>query len=253
MIHVNNVSKQFKRPRKDRKEHGGSKFADAVHGVSFECIQGKTFGLIGPNGAGKTTLLRMIATMMQPTTGEITVCGMNSVKQSLEIRKKMGFLTTNTNLYEHMTSAETVKFYADINQVDQKLFKQRKDELFSLLGIHDFANKKIKGLSTGMKQKVNIARTLIHDPEILIMDEPTTGLDVMASKHITDLIQSSKRANRTVIFSTHRFNEVKLLCDDIAVMQQGKVIFNRSFSDFEETLSGDTLEEKFVTLLGETS
>ncbi|MDQ6979221.1 MAG: ATP-binding cassette domain-containing protein [Mariprofundaceae bacterium] len=245
MIQLQHVSKQFKRSRADRKKYGTA-FDDAVQDVSFHCPKGATLGLIGPNGAGKTTLLRMIAAMMQPTTGTISVAGKSCATHSASIRQQMGFMTTNTQLYEFLTADETVNFYGRINQVDESTLAQRKDELFSLLDIHAFADKRLATLSTGMKQKVNIARTLIHDPKILLLDEPTTGLDVIASRHITDLIQHSKANQRTVIFSTHRFNEVKLLCDDIVVMNHGRLSYHGRFNDFERNTVGATLEEKFI-------
>ncbi|MDQ6962756.1 MAG: ABC transporter ATP-binding protein [Mariprofundaceae bacterium] len=252
MIQLHDVCKQFKQNKKDHKKNQQT-FVKVVQNVNFQCQAGKAFALVGANGAGKTTLLRMISTMMMPSSGDIQVCGLDTRTDALAIRHRIGFLTTNTALYEHMTAYETVRFYADLFDIDAKLLKQRQDELFTLLGIHDFAHKRIKELSTGMRQKVNIARTLIHEPEILLLDEPTTGLDIIASQHIVKLIQCYKEKNTTIVFSTHHFGEIKLLCDDIAVMVQGKLEYKNSLEHFEAQVPGHSLEEKFISLQGKSS
>lgn len=247
MIQLHNVCKVFPLNRKERKKQRKT-VAQVVNNIHLSCPSGKALALVGANGAGKTTLLRMIATMMMPTSGDIEVCGLNTRTDALAIRHHIGFLTTNTALYEHMNAYETVRFYADLYDVDAKLFQQRQDELFTLLGIHNFAHKRIKELSTGMKQKINIARTLIHEPDILLLDEPTTGLDIMASQSIIELIQCYKKKQKTIVFSTHHFGEVQRLCDDIAVIVQGSLLYHDSLPQFQKQIVGESLEEKFISL-----
>ena len=223
----------------------------AVAGISFECRPGRVFTLLGPNGAGKTTALRMIATLLKPTSGSIIVGGADALKQPDEVRKKIGFLTGTTKLYERLTPDEVVKYYADLHGMDRVHYRQRKEELFELLGIHAFARRRIGKLSTGMRQKVSIARTIIHDPDIVIFDEPTVGLDVITARHVIDLIRSSKHSGKTVLFSTHIMGEVSLLSDDLAIIHNGKLCFNDAYDDFRNSMKSESLEEEFIRLVEE--
>ena len=174
MISVEKLSKRFKLSRKQKQEMGStSDTVMAVSEVSFFCQPGRVFTLLGPNGAGKTTTIRMLATMLKPTSGTIKVAGFDTIKEPEKVRSKIGFLTGSTALYERLTPNEIIKYYADLHGMDSKKFKERKEELFKLLGIDEFASRRIGKLSSGMKQKVSIARTMIHDPEVVIFDEPT--------------------------------------------------------------------------------
>lgn len=253
MIAVNELWKTFKLDRQQRKETRTDSHAlNAVAGITFTCKPGRVFTLVGPNGAGKTTTLRMVATLLKPTSGSITVAGIDVALQPREVRRKIGFLTGTTRLYERLTPEEIVKYYADLHGMSTHHFTQRKDELFAILGIHEFARRRIGKLSTGMRQKVSIARTMIHDPEIVVFDEPTVGLDVITARHIIDLIRSCKEAGKTVLFSTHIMGEVSLLSDDLAIIHNGKLCYNGAFEDFRRAMQTPSIEEEFIRLVGET-
>lgn len=252
MVEVKSVSKTFKLTRQQRRELGtrdGSTTIDAVKDVSFTCKPGRVFTLLGPNGAGKTTTLRMIATMLKPTSGTIEVQGHDVLKDPESVRRSLGFLTGNTGLYDRLTPHEIVKYYADLHKMESARFKSRRDELFSLLGIEGFATRRIGKLSSGMKQKVSIARTVIHDPAVIVFDEPTASLDVIAARGIIDLIRSSKKAGKTVIFSTHRMDEVSLLSDDLAIVHNGKLLWSESYADFQKQMSTRSVEDEFIRIV----
>jgi sodium transport system ATP-binding protein len=254
MIKINNVSKVFKLSRKQIKDMGkgfSSKMLTAVDNVSLECKPGRIFCLLGPNGAGKTTLLRMIATMLKPTEGTITVNGFDTINSSKLVRENLGFMSNNTALYDRLTAEEMVKYYADLNGMTNEEFKSRKNELFTLLDIHEFASRRIAKLSSGMKQKVSIARTMIHNPQVVIFDEPTTGLDVMTSRAIIQLIRNCKNENKTVILSTHRLGEIQPLCDDLAIIHKSKLYFNDTFEAFSKNMQTENFEDEFIRLTGE--
>ena len=252
MIKVENIHKRFKLSRQQKREMGrdfeGSS-VDAVDGVSFECIPGRIFSLLGPNGAGKTTMLRMISTMLHPTSGSIQVDGFDVSKDPEKVRRSLGFLTGSTKLYHRLTANELVKYYADLHGIDRATFERRKDEIFALLDMHSFANQRIAKLSTGMQQKISIARTIIHDPSVLVFDEATAGLDVVASRGIVELIRNAKDRGKTVIFSTHRMGEVSQLSDDLAIIHKGKFLFNGTYVEFTERMMADSLEDEFIRLV----
>jgi sodium transport system ATP-binding protein len=255
MIVVENLTKTFKVSREQRREMGpgfkGSTL-DAVRDVSFSCKPGRVFTLLGPNGAGKTTTLRMIATMLKPTSGSITVAGADILRNPVEARRHMGFLTGTTGLYDRLTPDEIVRYYADLHNMDQQVYRRRRDELFTLLGIHEFARRRVGKLSSGMKQKVSIARTIIHDPQVVVFDEATAALDVVTSRSIIQLIKSCREQQKTVIFSTHRMGEVSLLSDDLALIHRGRMIYNGSFKDFQNQMQATSIEDEFVRLVEAT-
>jgi len=251
MISLNKVTKVFYPPRNLFKLRKPQETVTAVDNVSFECKPGRIFGLIGPNGAGKTTTLRMIATMLKPTSGSINMGNIDVEKSPLTIRNKLGFLSCNTGLYDRLTAEEMVKYYADLYGMDPNEYNTRKNELFSLLDIHTFADRRIAKLSTGMKQKINIARTVIHNPEVVVFDEPTSGLDIITSTNIIELIKRCKTEGKTIIFSTHRFGELKLLCDDIAIIHKGKLFYNGKYDEFESNKEADSIEDEFIRLTRE--
>ncbi len=255
MIRVENLRKDFKVTRKMRKELGGSTLVGnrirALDDVSFECRPGRVFGLLGPNGAGKTTALRMIATMLKPTAGKITVAGADVVTESQKVRDNLGFLTGNTGLYDRLTATEMVKYQADLHRMDRQLFEERRSALFRALDLEEFANRRIARLSSGMRQKVSIARTIIHDPAVIVFDEPTASLDVMTSRGIVNLIRHCRDEGKTVLFSTHIMGEVQTLCDDIAIIHNGRVFFSGSKEEFEGQMTHSTYEDEFIHLVGE--
>ncbi len=250
MIDIQNVSKAFKLSKQQRKElDTKDKEILAVDDVSFRCEPGRIFSLLGPNGAGKTTTLRMIATILKPTGGKIIVNGHDVMQQDHEVRKSIGFLTGSTGLYQRLTPNEVVQYFADLYGMDRAIFKRRRDELFSLLDMHDFAKKRIGQLSTGMKQKVSIVRTIIHDPAVVIFDEPTSGLDVITAENIIKLIKQCKDEGKTVIFSSHIMSEVDLLCDDLAIIHKGQLCYNDSMENFRKQMQSPTLTEEFIRIV----
>ena len=247
MIEVKNVSKNYQLTKKQKKELQtkiGS--VSAVSNVNFSCQPGRVFSLLGPNGAGKTTLLRIMATILKPSAGEVFVSGMSVIKNPQLVRSNIGFLTGSTNLYEKLTPVEIVTYFGELHNMPKKLLAERKEELFNKLEINDFSKKRIGQLSTGMKQRVSIARSMIHDPKVVIFDEPTSGLDVISANSIIELIKDCKKEGKTVIFSSHIMSEVDLLCDDLAIITNGKLVFNNTMEDFRSQCIGKSLTEAFI-------
>lgn len=256
MIEIQDLYKTFKLSRKQKKEldtETAGDVANAVAGISLTCQPGRIFSLLGPNGAGKTTTLRMIATLMRPTSGSIKVGGYDTQEEPIEARRRIGFLTGSTKLYDRLTPLEVVKFYADVYGVDKITFDRRVDELFTTLDMNEFAKKRIGKLSTGMTQKVSIARTMIHNPEVVVFDEPTTGLDVITSRTIIEMIRRCRDEGKTVIFSTHIMGEVNLLSDDLAIIHKGKLCYSGTYGAFKEGSQSDSLEQEFIRHLEEAS
>lgn len=250
MIVVENLIKEFSLSKKQRQEIGhNAPTIRAVDDISFTCQPGRIFSLLGPNGAGKTTTLRMIATILKPSAGNITVAG-NDVKTNPNaVRASIGFLTGSTGLYQRLTPDEVIKYFADMHGMDRGVYETRRESLFTLLGIHEFAKKKIGQLSTGMKQKVSIARTMIHDPEVVVFDEPTSGLDVITAENIITLIRDCKAQGKTVIFSSHIMSEVDLLCDDLAIIHQGRLCYASTMDQFRTRMKDYTLTEAFIRIV----
>ena len=250
MIKVEQLSKTFKLSRQQRKEmNTKSSSINAVDNISFECKPGRIYSLLGPNGAGKTTTLRMLATILKPSSGSIRVNGFDVLEEDEKVRRQIGFLTGSTGLYQRLTPNELVKYFADLYSVDPVTFKRRKEELFTLLEMHDFATKRIGHLSTGMKQKVSIVRTIIHDPSVVIFDEPTTGLDVITAANIIQLIRQCKEEGKTVIFSSHIMSEVDLLCDDLAIIHKGKLCFAATMDEFRKQMQAENLTAEFIRII----
>ena len=252
MIKVENLRKSFKLTSKQQKEFNTKDSeAKSVDGISFTCQPGKIFSLLGPNGAGKTTTLRMLSTIIKPTSGTIEVAGFNVDTQANEVRKRIGFLTGSTGLYERLTPDEILKYYADLNDVSMEHFEKRKQHYYDLLDMNDFAKKRIGQLSTGMKQKVSITRTMIHDPEVVVFDEPTSGLDVITAENIIKLISDCKAAGKTVIFSSHIMSEVDLLCDDLAIINKGKILYQDTMQNFRTNMKTANLTAEFIRIVNE--
>ncbi len=241
MIEANNLTKVFR-----DKKRGEIR---AVDGVSFRCQPGQIYGLLGANGAGKTTTLRLLATILQPTDGSARVAGFDITEQPEQVRTKIGFLSTATALYGRLTARELVEYFGRLNGLNGGALRRRTDELFALLGISDFADRRCDKLSTGMKQKVSIARTLVHDPPVMIFDEPTVGLDVMAARTIVGFIRDCRNRGKTVIFSTHVMSEAEKLCDTIAIIHNGKLLAEGSLAELRARSGLDDLEEIFVRMV----
>ena len=254
MVVVEDIVKTFTLSRQQKREmedgfQGNT--IDAVQHISFTCRPGRVFALLGPNGAGKTTALRMIATMLKPTSGRISVAGYDTVEQSHAARQNLGFLTGNTGLYDRLTPNEMVQYFADLHGLNRADYQARRDHLFGLLDMEGFADRRIGKLSTGMKQKVSIVRTIIHDPDVIVFDEPTAGLDVVTSRNIVRLIRNCRDAGKTVLFSTHRMGEVSLLSDDLAIIHKGQLRFNGTFAEFQDQMQTPTLEDEFIRIVEE--
>jgi len=223
----------------------------AVENVSFTCKPGEIYGLLGANGAGKTTTLRILATILAPSSGTANVAGFDVVREPQKVRAHVGFLSTATALYDRLTAAETVEYFGQLFGLDSATIERRTDELFKALEMDEFRDRRCAKLSTGMKQKVSIARTLIHDPPVMIFDEPTNGLDVMAARSITDFIRQCRDRGKTVIFSTHVMSEVEKLCDRIGIIHAGKMRVEGTLAEMRQNYGKDSLEEIFVEVSGD--
>jgi sodium transport system ATP-binding protein len=221
----------------------------AVDNVSFRCEPGKIYGLLGANGAGKTTTLRMLATILEPTGGTALVCGCDIVEQPEKVRASVGFLSTATALYPRLTAQEIVEYFGRLNGLDETTLKKRIDGIFGRLDMNGFRDRRCDKLSTGMKQKTSIARTLVHDPPVMIFDEPTLGLDVMTARTIIAFIRECRDQGKTVIFSTHVMSEVEKLCDVIGIIQSGKLLAEGTLQQLREKNGERDLEEIFVKIV----
>jgi sodium transport system ATP-binding protein len=221
----------------------------AVDKVTFTCKPGQIYGLLGANGAGKTTTLRMLATILEPTDGTAVVCGHDVVDEPEKVRANVGFLSTATALYPRLTSQEMVEYFGRLNGLDETRLKKRVDEIFSRLDMNSFRDRRCDKLSTGMKQKTSIARTLVHDPQVMIFDEPTIGLDIMTARTIIDFIRECRQRGKTVIFSTHVMSEVEKLCDVIGIIQSGKLLAEGSLPELRDQHKEEDLEEIFVKIV----
>ena len=243
MIEVNGLGKTF-----TDKKRG---LIRAVDGVTFNCCPGEIFGLLGPNGAGKTTILRMLATILSPTAGTATVAGFDIRTQPQSVRQNIGFLTGSAAPYERMSAREMIAYFGQLNGMAADDIRRRTRELFDELDMNDFADGRCDKLSTGQKQRVNIARTLLHQPSVLFFDEPTNGLDVVSSRTVKRAIRRCRDEGRTVVFSTHIMSEVETLCDRIAVIYQGRIAAIGSLDELRETTGKVAFEHVFLKLIGE--
>lgn len=252
MIEIVNLSKEFQLTKKQQKENNTTEStAKAVNDISFSCKPGRVFSLLGPNGAGKTTTLRMLATILKPTSGSIKICDIDILQNPEAARAKMGFLTGSTGLYERLTPNELIAYFSKLYGVADVDFEKRKNELYTLLDMHNFQDKRIGRLSTGMKQKVSICRTMIHDPEVVIFDEPTSGLDVITAENIIRLIEDCRDKGKTVIFSSHIMGEVELLCDDLAIIHEGNLIYNGTMEQFKSQMQSPNITAEFIRIVNE--
>ena len=247
MIAVEHLAKGFTLSRQQRRTLGvQGPHLRAVDDIGFRCQPGRIFALLGPNGAGKTTTLRMIATLLRPDAGRIEIAGVDALADPLAARRKLGFLTGSTKLYERLTAEETLRYYAALAGVSEPDYRRRRDALFASLGIDAFADRRVGKLSTGMQQKISIARTIIHDPEVIVFDEATSGLDVIAARAIIQFIRQCRADGKTVLFSTHIMSEVNLLADDLAIVHGGKLIYSGTLAEFTAASGERSLEEAFI-------
>ena len=221
----------------------------SVRNVSFHCGEGEVLGLLGPNGAGKTTTLRMLSTALKPDAGSVLLNGVDVLKQPVKARQQIGFLSADTGLYGKLTAFENIAYFGRLHGMKDKELKHRIDELFTLLNMHDFANRRADNMSTGMKQKTAIARAVVHSPKVVILDEPTTGLDIMTVQTVLDFIKGVKAAGTPVIFSTHHLDEVASLCDRVVVIDKGVSAFSGSIEQFTALSDTGDLRGAFLSLL----
>jgi len=218
----------------------------AVDAINFECREGEVFGLLGANGAGKTTTLRMLSTILVPSSGTATLMGHDVVKNPEGVRKNLGFYSATTALYPRLTARETIDFFARINQYPADRVKERVDYLIERFGLGKYADARVEKLSSGMKQKVSIARTIAHNPSILIFDEPTVGLDVLNALDVQESISELRNEGKTIIFSTHIMSEAERLCDRIAIIHGGHILASGTLAGLREATGQHYLEDIFV-------
>ncbi len=219
---------------------------NAVQEVDFECRSSEIFGLLGANGAGKTTTLRMISTVLQPTAGTARVLGHDVVSDPVEVRRNLGFYSASTALYPRLTARETLTLFARVNKYPAARTRDRVEEMIERFGLGEYAGARIEKLSTGMKQKVSIARTVVHDPPVLIFDEPTVGLDVLNALDLQKAIQELRDDGKAILFSTHIMSEAERLCDRIAIIDKGRIRACDDLEGLRAATSQHYLEDIFV-------
>lgn len=241
MIHVRNVTRTFK----DKKET-----IEAVKSVTFEVNKGEVVGLLGENGAGKTTLLRMISTILEPTEGTIDIDGEPITENVMHIKRRIGVLFgSETGLYERLTARENLQYFARLYKINKQETKARIEELASRFGMKDYLDRKLVGFSKGMRQKVAIARTLIHDPDVILLDEPTTGLDITSANLFRELIHQLSQEGKTIIFSSHIMEEVQDLCESILMIHKGELVYEGTLEDLYEEEETKDLNYIFMSRL----
>lgn len=223
----------------------------AVDHVSFCVRAGEIFGLLGPNGAGKTTVLRILSTVLTPTSGVAMVGGYDVLSDPAEVRRRIGFVSNNTAIYDRMTAYEMVEYFGRLHGMPRPQLRQRLETLFQQLRMNEFRDVPCGKMSTGMKQKVSIARAMVHDPPVLVFDEATLGLDVLVARNLLTVIRELREAGKCLIFSTHIMSEVERLCDRIAIMHRGKILDTGSLEELKERHREDDFEELFFGLLNQ--
>ncbi len=249
ILKVEGLSKTFTLSRKQQKiERTTAKRKVAVDNLTFSAARGEIFGLLGPNGAGKTTTLRMLSTLIKPDSGDAVLDGCSVVRQPEEVRGKIGFLTSELKLEDFFTPNYLFDFFSQLHGVDPNTTAARKERMFKRFGIDKFAEVKVANLSTGMKQKLSLVISLVHDPEVIIFDEPTNGLDVLTARTVTDYLQELRGEGKTIILSTHIFSLVERLCDRVGIIIDGRLVACGALS---EICNGLTIEDRFFELYKE--
>ena len=243
MIEARHLTKIFR-----DKKRGEIRAADDV---SFSVAPGQIYGLLGANGAGKTTTLRLLATLLQPTRGSATIAGFDVVRDPQKVRANVGFLAASTALYGRLTAREMIAYFGKLNGLPDAEIRTRTQRIADELDMHEFLDRRCEKFSTGMKQKTSIARTLIHDPAVMIFDEPTLGLDVMTARAIVKFVRECRDRGKTVIYSTHVMSEVEKLCDTIGIIHDGKLLAEGTLAGLRATHGEQDMEEIFVKIVGE--
>ena len=243
MIHVERLSKCFLDYRRG--------WVPAVDGVSFDCYPGAIFGLLGPNGAGKTTTLRMLSTVLKPTGGRAVVAGYDVSEAPEQVRAHIGFMSANTGIYDRMSAWELVEYFGRLYGIPADRLRERMEALFTWLQMNEFRDVLGSKMSTGMKQKVSIARAIIHDPPVLIFDEPTAGLDVLVARAVLQNIERLRDQSKSILFSTHNMREVEKLCDRLAILHKGRMLACGKLPDLRAQHGYKDLEELFFGLVSD--
>jgi len=243
MIEVQDLTKTFPDLR-----HGQ---IVAVDRISFRCGAGEVFGLLGPNGAGKTTTLRILSTILKPTSGTAMVAGADVVREPELVRRRIGFMSSSTAIYDRMTAWEMVEYFGRLYGMEESRLRDRMEQLFDELHMNDFRDVLGSRMSTGMKQKVSIARTIVHDPPVLVFDEPTAGLDVLVARAVLQCIARLRDQGKCIVFSTHVMREAEKLCDRIAIIHRGRILSMGTLDELRERHGEDDLEELFFRLISE--
>jgi ABC-type multidrug transport system ATPase subunit len=229
---------------------GGEK--RAVDGLSFRVGEGRIYGLLGPNGAGKTTTLRMLSGLMTPTAGRAVLAGVDVAVDPMSVKRNIGFLTANTGLYQRLTPRELLTFFAELHGLTNHRADERVTHLIDWLDMASFADQRCGGLSTGQKQRTSIARALVADPPILILDEPTLGLDVLSNRVILDFIVREREVGKSVLLSTHYLHEAESMCDVVGLLHNGRLVAEGSVADLLAQTGEEHLNEAFLKIIGES-
>ena len=237
MIEVQNLKKHFKNVK-------------AVDDISFVAEDGKITGLLGPNGAGKSTTLKMLYTVLEPDSGTAVIDGFDSHKESMTVQSSIGVLTHNAGIYERLTARENISYFGELHGISGAELNSRINDLVDALDMDKFIDRRCKGFSQGQKTKVALARALVHKPKNVLLDEPTNGLDVMATRGLREVILRLKEAGHCVLLSSHIMQEVAALCDEIVIIANGKVVANGSPDAIRELTKEDNLEDAFVKAIG---
>ena len=249
ILRVEGLSKTFRLSRKQQQiERTDRKEIVAVDNLSFTANKGEIFGLLGPNGAGKTTTLRMLATLIVPDSGDAFVDGCSIVSQPEQVRAKIGFLTSELKLEDFFTPNYLFDFFSQLYGIAPEVMAERKAKMFERFGVNKFAEVKVANLSTGMKQKLSLVISLVHNPDIIIFDEPTNGLDVLTARTVTDYLQELRDEGKTIILSTHIFSLVERLCDRVGIIIDGRMT---ACGTLEEVCAGMTMEDRFFEIYKE--
>jgi sodium transport system ATP-binding protein len=239
MIEINGLSKHFKKVK-------------AVDNISFNVKNGEIVGLLGENGAGKTTTLRMIATMLKATSGTVKVNGFDITLDSGKVRSQIGILFGGeVGLYDRLTARENIKYFAELNGMNKEQIEESIKYLVKILEMEEYIDRRVGKFSRGMKQKVAIARSIVHEPSVMLFDEPTAGLDVTASRIVQDFILKCKSDNKSIIFSSHSMQEVERLCDRIVIIHKGKILEEGTVNEFKVKYNNESMEEIFMLLVGD--
>ncbi len=221
----------------------------AVAGISFEAKPGQIYGLLGPNGAGKTTVLRILSTVLQPTSGMATVNGYDVLTQPALVRRQIGFVSTNTAVYDRMTAWEMVEYFGRLHGIEPAQLRARMETLFQRLQLNEIRDVLGAKMSTGMKQKVSIARAIVHDPSVLIFDEATAGLDVLVARALLATVDELREQGKCIVFSTHIMREAERLCDRIAILHRGHILAEGTLTELQTEHCEPDLEELFFRLI----